>query len=104
MLQQQDITLIRAALQYWSEEMYLDDPKIVELYSGSSKNETIWKESDIHRLRSQLLSAQLRYAVCQSDTTSIKNRCLFRTVEAATQVMIGESDKLGVVLVLDPAI
>lgn len=104
MLQKQDITLIRAALQYWSEEMDLDDPKMVEIYSGSSKNETIWREADIQRLRIQLLSAQLRYAVCQSDTTSIKNRCLFRTIEAATQAMVDESDQLGVVLVLDPAI
>ncbi|QDV52151.1 hypothetical protein [Gimesia fumaroli] len=104
MLQQQHLILISAALQYWTEEMDLEDSKIFEIYAGSDKIELKWREADIQRLRMQLLTAQLRYAVCQSNATSVKNSRLFSTIEAATQVLGDESDQLGAVLVIDPAI
>tara|TARA_R110002167_G_scaffold300470_1_gene504803 strand:- start:1994 stop:2287 length:294 start_codon:yes stop_codon:yes gene_type:complete len=96
--------LIRAALQFWYEEMDLEDPKVFAIYSGGSRIKPSWRGDDIQRLRQQLLSARLRYAVCRSDVASVKIPSLFNTQKAASQAMADASDRLGVVLVTEPAI
>ncbi|QDU53123.1 hypothetical protein [Gimesia panareensis] len=103
MLQRQEIMLIRAALQFWYEEMDLDDAEIFAIYSGGPRIKPAWRGEDIQRLRQQLIAARLRYAVCQSDATRIKIPHLFDTPAAANQAMADDSDQLGVVLVDAPA-
>ena len=104
MLQRQEIMLIRAALQFWYEEMDLEDPEMLAIYSGDPRIIPKWKKADIQQLRQQLLAARLRYAVCRPDATSVKIPRLFNTPEAARQSRTDNSDQLGIVLVPDPAI
>jgi hypothetical protein len=104
MLQRQEIMLIRAALQFWYEEMDLDDADLFTIYSGGPRIKPPWREEDIQRLRQQLFEARLRYAVCQHDAVCVKNPRLFSTPEAANQAMTDDSDQLGVVLVNTPAV
>ncbi len=99
MLQSHEIMLIRAALQFWYEEMDLEDAGLFAIYAGSPLIKPPWNGEDIQRLRTQLLAAQLRYAVCQYDATSVKNPRLFDTPETANQAKTDDSDQLGVVLV-----
>tara|TARA_R110002049_G_scaffold20081_1_gene74283 strand:+ start:1607 stop:1921 length:315 start_codon:yes stop_codon:yes gene_type:complete len=103
MLQKQDIMLIRAALQFWYEEMDLEDPEMLAIYSDRPRIKSSCRGEDIQQLRQQLLAARLRYAVCRSDAASVKIPRLFNTPETACQAMIDASDQLGVVLVTDPA-
>lgn len=104
MLQKQEILLIRAALQFWYEEMDLEDAEIFAIYAGSPLIKPPWNGEDIQRLRQQLLAARLRYAVCHFDATKVNNPRLFETLEAANQAKTDDSDQLGVVLVNTPAI
>ncbi|WP_417381097.1 hypothetical protein [Gimesia sp.] len=104
MLQRQEIMLIRAALQFWYEEMDLEDAKIFEIYAGAPPRVPTWGQTDIQRLREQLLTARLRYAVCNPEATSVKNPRLFENPDAADQTKSDAADRLGVVLVTDPAI
>ena len=104
MLQRKEIMLVRAALQFWCEEMDLEDAKMFEVYAGGPPIKPAWEQKDIQRLRQQLQGARLRYAVCQHDAACIKNPRLFFTPEAANQSMSDDSDRLGVVLVIDPVI
>ncbi|WP_417385364.1 hypothetical protein [Gimesia sp.] len=104
MLQRQEIMLIRAALQFWYEEMDLEDPDLFAVYSGGPRIKPPWDGEDIQRLRQQLIEARLRYAVCQSDATRVKLPHLFDTPAAATQAITADSDQLGVVLVDSPAV
>ena len=104
MLQRQEIMLIRAALQFWYEEMDLEDAKMFAIYAGVPKIVPNWGEEDIQRLRQELLAARLRYAVCQHDATTVKNPHLFNTPEAASQAKTDDSDQLGVVLVTEPEV
>ncbi|WP_339687970.1 hypothetical protein [Gimesia maris] len=104
MLSKQEIMLIRAALQFWCEEMDLVDAKMFEVYAGSTQIEPTWGQADIQELRQQLLTARLRYAVCHYDATNVKTPRLFNTPEAASQAIADASDCLGVVLVTDPAV
>ena len=104
MLSRQEIMLIRAALQFWCEEMDLEDTKMFEIYAGGPSRETTWGQADIQRLRQQLLAAQLRYAVCNPEATTVKNSRLFENPEAANQSMTDADDRLGVVLVPVPAV
>ena len=103
MLQRQEIMLIRAALQFWYEEMDLEDAEMFAIYSGGPLIKPTWGRDDIQRLRQQLLAARLRYAVCQHDAACVKNPRLFSTPDAANQAMTDDSDRLGVVLVNTPA-
>ena len=103
MLQRQEIMLIRAALQFWYEEMDLDDAGMFAVYSGGPTIKPAWRGEDIQRLRQQLMEARLRYAVCYRDVTRVKIPRLFETPVAATQAMTDNSDQLGVVLVDTPA-
>ena len=104
MLQKQEIMLIRAALQFWCEEMDLEDAKMFEVYAGGPQIEPTWNQADIQRLRQQLLAARLRYAVCNPEATSVKNPRLFETPEAADQSISNAADRLGVVLVTEPEV
>ncbi|QDV20624.1 hypothetical protein Pan153_53000 [Gimesia panareensis] len=104
MLSKQEIMLIRAALQFWCEEMDLEDAKLFEIYAGGSQLEPTGGQADIQRLRQQLISARLRYAVCNPEATMVKNPRLFNTPEAANQSMSDDSDRLGVVLVAEPVV
>lgn len=103
MLQRQEIMLIRAALQFWYEEMDLKDADLFAIYSGGPRIKTPWQGEDIQRLRQQLNEVRLRYAVCHSDATRVTIPRLFDTPEAANQAMTDNSDQLGVVLVDAPA-
>ncbi|QDT30031.1 hypothetical protein Enr10x_53900 [Gimesia panareensis] len=104
MLSKQEIMLIRAALQFWYEEMDLDDADLFAIYSGGPRIKPSWRVEDIQRLRQQLNEARLRYAVCHSDATRVKIPHLFDTPAAANQAMADGSDRLGVVLVDAPAV
>ena len=102
MLQRQEIMLIRAALQFWYEEMDLEDADLFAIYSGGPRIKPPWRGEDIQRLRQQLIAVRLRYAVCQNDATRVKIPRLYDTPDAATQAMTDNSDQLGVVLVDAP--
>ncbi|MFH1301244.1 MAG: hypothetical protein ABIK07_09295 [Planctomycetota bacterium] len=101
MLQRQEVMLIRAALQFWYEEMDLEDTKMLAIYAGDPSADQKWEQEDIQRLRQQLLSARLRYAVCQHDAACVKNPRLFEKPEAANQAKTDDSERLGVVLVAE---
>jgi hypothetical protein len=96
--------LIRAALQFWYEEMDLEDADMFAIYSGAPRIKPVWRGEDIQRLRQQLIAARLRYAVCQSDATRVKISYLFDTPAAANLAMTDNSDQLGVVLVDSPVV
>tara|TARA_R110002111_G_scaffold260867_1_gene332924 strand:+ start:39401 stop:39715 length:315 start_codon:yes stop_codon:yes gene_type:complete len=104
MLTRQEIMLIRAALQFWVEEMDLEDSEMFAIYAGGPTMKPPWSGEDIQRLRQQLLAARLRYAVCQHDATRVNSPRLFNTSEAASQAKTDDSDRLGVVLVAAPAV
>ncbi|WP_417381908.1 hypothetical protein [Gimesia sp.] len=104
MLQRQEIMLIRAALQYWYEEMDLEDAEMFAIYSGVLGIKPPWRGEDIQRLRQQLIKARLRYAVCPQDAASVKIPRLFYTPQAANQARVDSSDQLGLVLISDPAV
>ncbi|WP_299469159.1 hypothetical protein, partial [uncultured Gimesia sp.] len=88
----------------WYEEMDLEDSEMFAIYSDSLLIKPAWEQKDIQRLRQQLLSARLRYAVCNPEATTVNNPRLFENPEAANQSMSDNSDRLGVVLVIDPTI
>ncbi len=104
MLSRQEIMLIRAALQFWCEEMDLEDVNLLGIYAGDPSENQKWKQEDIQRLRTQLLAARLRYAVCQHDATCLKNPRLFEKPTDAIQEKTDDADQLGVVLVVDPVV
>jgi len=72
MLTRQELTLLVAALQFWAEEMDPADTVMLAAYSGDLFVDRIWEPAEIQRLRTQLLTAQLRYLVCQPKRTRLQ--------------------------------
>ncbi len=104
MLKRQEIMLIRAALQFWYEEMDLEDSNLLAIYAGDPSANKKWEREDVQRLRHQLQAARLRYAVCQNDAITVKNSRLFENSIDAIQAKTDDSDQLGVVLVAEPEV
>lgn len=104
MLSRKEIMLIRAALQFWYEEMDLEDAKMFEIYAGAPSIEPPWSGEDIQRLSQRLQAARVRYTVCQHDATCLKNPRLFENPADAILEKTDDSDQLGVVLVVDPVV
>jgi hypothetical protein len=104
MLTRQNIFLIIAALQFWADEMDPEDKHLLEIYSGHPAADQIWTSDEIQRLRRQLNSARLKYAVCDLEVTKLQTTELFPTLESAIQVSNDSTDQIGTLLLRDPAL
>ena len=104
MLTRQELTLLVAALQFWAEEMDPADTVMLAAYSGDLFVDRTWELAEIQRLRTQLLTAQLRYLVCQPKRTRLQNPRLFKTPADAKQALTADSRQIGTLLILDPTI
>jgi len=98
MLTRHEITLIVAALQFWAEEMDLGDTVMLAMYSGDPLVDRIWTPDEIQRLRTQLNSARLKYAVANEGGPELRTTDLFSTPEAAHQAKTAATDQVGTLL------
>ena len=102
MLTGQDIMLIIAALQFWAEEMDPEDRQLLKLYAGDPSADLVWTPDEIQRLRTQLNSARLNYAVINAPGTELLTTELFSTPEAAAQARADITDLVGTLLLPVP--
>jgi hypothetical protein len=98
MLTRQDILLIIAALQFWAEEMDPKETHLLKIYSGDANVDQIWMSDDIQRLRTQLNSANLKYAVTNVGETEFLTPELFSTPESAEQAHFSETGQIGTLI------
>ncbi|WP_417390492.1 hypothetical protein [Gimesia sp.] len=101
MLTRQDILLINAALQFWAEEMEPEDTQMLKLYAGDPTADQIWSPETIQRLRRQLDSARLKYAVTNASGTELQTTELFSTPQAAEQAKTEATAQVGTLLLPD---
>lgn len=103
MLTRQDILLINAALQFWAEEMEPEDTQMLKLYAGDPAADQVWTPDEIQRLRRQLASARLKYAVTNASGTALQTTELFSTPQAAEQARTETTDLVATLLLPEPA-
>ncbi len=98
MLTQAHITLIIAALQFWSEEMDPEDEQCLRIYAEASNAEQTWTPSGIQQLRSRLKTAHLKYVVSNESRTSLQDKKLHSTFQSAIEACNDLTDLVGTLL------
>lgn len=98
MLTAQHLTTIRAALQYWEEEMCPHGSEAMRPYYGGEDGEPA-RAVEVAKLRSALKDATVRYARYDDDRKQLASADLFDSPELA----MAESQPAIVVAVLVPA-
>ena len=102
MLTRKNLLLIIAALQFWAEEMDPGDTQLLKLYAGDPAADQIWTPETIQRLRRQLASARLKYAVANASGTALLATELFPTPQAAQQARTDTTAHVGTLLLPEP--
>ena len=103
MLTRKDLLLIIAALQFWADEMAPGDTQMLKLYAGDPAADQVWTPDAIQRLRRQLASARLKYAVANASGTALLATELFPTPRTAEQARTTATDQVGTLLLPDPS-
>tara|TARA_R110002096_G_scaffold367797_2_gene561026 strand:- start:104 stop:424 length:321 start_codon:yes stop_codon:yes gene_type:complete len=102
MLIREDLLLIIAALQFWADEMDPGDTQLLKLYAGDPAADQVWTPDAIQRLRTQLASARLKYAVANTGGTALLVTELFSTPQAAQQARTDTTAHVGTLLLPEP--
>lgn len=102
MLTRKDLLLIIAALQFWAEEMDPGDTQLLKLYAGDPAADQVWTPDAIQRLRTQLASARLKYAVANTGGTALLVTELFSTPQSAEQASADTTNLVGTLLLPAP--
>jgi len=87
MLTARGLALIRAALQFWQDEMSSAGAAAFRGYLDSAENDDNLHQIDIPRLRSNLKSMQIRYGHYDVQTGRLLQNSLYRNFEIAQQAM-----------------
>lgn len=97
MLTQRHLSIIGAALQYWQEEMCPHGPENLDGYfpPGEAIAPT---NQELTELRTQLSTAELRFAIVVSGSSRIQELDLFANLEGAFAAA-NPTDQVAVVLI-----
>jgi hypothetical protein len=98
MLNQADITLIIAALQFWAEEMDPEDEQCLKIYAEAPEAGQTWTPAEIQQLRSRLKTAHLNYVVYKKSRTGLQDRELHSTFQGAFEACNDLTDQVGTLL------
>lgn len=85
MLTSKDLALIRAALQFWQDEMSSAGPAAVRGYLDITENVDDLHQIDIPRLRSNLKKFQIRYGHYDVPTDRLLQTGPYRSFDVAEQ-------------------
>ena len=103
MLTHSHLAVIRAALQFWDEEMSPHDPAIYTGYFEEPIGQGDWIKPAAQFLRAQLSSCQLRYVACSSDGAALVSDQVFETLEEVQNAFPGGVVLIAPVLIFDVA-
>lgn len=99
MLTPSHLAVLRAALQFWDEEMSPHDPAVDAAYFDEPIGDGQWIKPAITYLRTQFATCQLRYAACSPDGETWVSPQFFLTPEEARKVFPSETAAIATVLI-----
>jgi len=91
-----DLVLLRAALQFWSEELEPHGSAAWQAYLDRSIPIRAGRSSELRQI---LLNCELRYAVVERDTDAAKSITLHQTPLAASLTAAGDDAVIATVLI-----
>ncbi len=75
------VAVIRAALEYWDDEMSPHPPAVYTAYFTEPIGDGKWIKEAVTELRKQLLACRLRYILCLPDRASVATPLLFEGLD-----------------------
>lgn len=98
MLTEQHLSVIRAALLFWDEEMSPHDPAIAAPYLDQPVGSGDWIKETVALLRQQFAVCRLRYVVCSWDGMSLQNDQIFGSLPNAQMAATGSATVATLIL------
>jgi hypothetical protein len=101
MLTRRHLSVIRAALRFWSEEMQPYDADLIAVYSARSEQDDDFPYSDdVSWIVDNVERLELRFMVCSSDQTRFLHNRIYSSAAAARQAIGTTKADIAAVLVL----
>ncbi len=99
MLTQTHLAVLRAALQFFDEELGPHGINSMRPYFDEPLDEEI-SRSDLAELRDRLRTCEVRYVCCDLTGTQVMHTGLHASVEVARSYAIGDVDQIATVLLM----
>lgn len=97
------VAVIRAALNYWNDEMSPHPPAVYTAYFEEPIGDGAWITKAVTELRKRLPTCQLRYARCSKEPSILLSNQLFETPEESHHAASQESALIATVLLDEPS-
>ena len=101
MITAKHLAVIRAALQFWDEEMSPHDPAICTGYFDEPIGNGEWIKDTVAFLRERMAACQLRYVLCSPEGTALVSDQLFETLDEAQAIFPNGSAEIAIVLIFE---
>jgi len=98
MLMRRDIAVIRAALQYFQDELCPHGPEVYRPYFDEPMDKPV-KGEDVRRLRESLRNCEMRYLVCDRQASRAIHSELFTSIDRAEVLARKAEGKVGVAII-----
>lgn len=95
------LAVIRAALNYWNDEMSPHPPAVYTAYFEEAIGDGAWIGDAVTELRERLPTCRLRYARCSKEASTLLSNQLFETPEAGQHSVLQDAGLIATVLLDD---
>ena len=93
------LAVIRAALEYWHDEMSPHDPSLYTAYFDEPIGNGKWINEIVAELRTGLPMCQLRYVLCSPEGTTVVGHQLLESHDEAQRAVPDGSALIATVLI-----
>lgn len=84
------MAVIRAALEYWDNEMSPHDPSIYTAYFDEPIGSGDWINDAVTELRQRLPTCRLRYILCSPDGDTLIDHLMYETLDQIPETSFTE--------------
>lgn len=81
------LAVVRAALEYWNDEMSPHDPNIYTAYFDEPIGNGEWVKDLVTELRTRLPTCRLRYVLCSPEGTTLADDQLHESLDEAQNAL-----------------
>src|SRR5688572_15991262 len=93
------LAVIRAALEYWDDEMSPHDPSIYTAYFDQPIGNGEWIKETVAELRTRLPTCRLRYVLCSPEGSALAGDHLLESIEETQKDLTMRPELMATVLI-----
>lgn len=97
------LAVVRAALEYWNDEMGPHDPSIYTAYFDEPVESGDWIKEIVAELRTRLPTCRLRYVLCSPDGAKLVDQSFFETLNEIPQTFFTDLNLVATAVISETA-